>query len=88
MRSCIMASVDKAGKETCNGKATETFEQYIANMAGNTLELMCSEYDSESDRCASVKKNQFDAKKAKTPISLLQAFGDLLLAEQSNWFFL
>jgi len=79
MRHCITNAAEKAGKDICTPKAIDIFEQYIGSMAGNTLELMCSEYDSESDKCASVKKLTFDTKKAKTPKSILNAFGDLLL---------
>lgn len=84
MRNCISGAADKANRDICNPKATEIFEQYIGNMAGNTLELMCSEYDADSDKCVSIKGMPFDPKKAKPPKSLLEAFGDLLLAEPTG----
>ena len=84
MRSCIMHHAERAGKTVCDAKATDIFESYIGSMAGNTLELMCSDYDSESDRCEAIKKMPWDTKKAKTPDSLLRAFGNLLLAEPTR----
>ena len=84
MRNCISAASEKANKDACNPRATEVFDQYIGNMAGNTLELMCSEYDSDSDRCIAIKKLPFDQAKAKPPKSLIVAFGDLLLADPTS----
>lgn len=81
MRNCILKHAERAGKEVCTEKATDIFEQYIASMAGNTLQLMCNDYDPESDRCEAIKKLPFDPKRAKTPDSLVKAFGDLLLAD-------
>ncbi|KAH9403293.1 hypothetical protein TYRP_015176 [Tyrophagus putrescentiae] len=84
MRTCILRAAERAGREVCSEKATDIFEQYIASMAGNTLQLMCNDYDSESDRCEAVKRLSYDPKRAKTPESLLKAFGDLLLAEPTK----
>lgn len=84
MRFCILNAAEKAGSETCNRKATEIFDQYIGSMAGNTLELMCTDFDSDSDRCLTVKKKPFDREDTKTPQSLLHAFGDLLKATPDN----
>jgi len=81
MRQCITGAAEKAGKDVCSAKAMDIFEQYIGSMAGNTLELMCAEYDADSDKCASIKKLKVDAKRAKTPKSLMTAFGDLLLGD-------
>lgn len=81
MKACISAEADKAGKEVCADKPKELFEHYIDQMAGNTMELMCSDYDETSDKCTRVLKMPFNQSKAKPPNSLLRAFGDLLVLE-------
>lgn len=81
MKACISEAADKAGRDVCAQKPKELFEQYINQMAGNTMELMCSDYGEDSDKCTRVMKMPFNQSKSKPPSSLLRAFGDLLVLE-------
>lgn len=82
MKTCIMEAADKAGSSVCADKPKELFEQYITQMAGNTMELMCTDYDENSDKCGRVLKLPFNQAKATPPTSLLKAFGDLLVLNE------
>ena len=61
----------------CDEKSADQFEHYTTQMAGNTIQLMCSEYDADSDKCGRVLKLAFVKKDVKVPSSLIKAFGNL-----------
>lgn len=84
MKQCIMDAADKAGSKVCSDNAKNLYDQYITNMAGNTLQLMCSDYDEESDKCQRVVKMPYDKAASKPSESLLKAFGDLLLSDDKD----
>ena len=62
----------------CDAKASEQFDHYVTQMAGNSIQLMCTEYDADSDKCERVLQLQFDQDNVKVPASLLKAFGNLI----------
>ncbi len=47
MKSCIMKSARNAGNNICGDKKCDDFEKYINSMSGNTLNLMCGEYEED-----------------------------------------
>ena len=61
----------------CDAKASEQFDHYVTQMAGNSIQLMCTEYDADSDKCGRVLKLAFVKKDVKVPSSLIKAFGNL-----------
>ena len=78
MKSCVLEHAERQPKY-CDSKSIEYFDQYISNMAGNTLQLMCSDYDGDSDRCQRINRLSYDISKIIVPKSILKAFGNLLL---------
>ncbi|KAH7639206.1 hypothetical protein DERF_005839 [Dermatophagoides farinae] len=78
MKSCVLEHAERQPKY-CDSKSIEYFDQYISNMAGNTLQLMCSDYDGDSDRCQRINRLSYDISKIILPKSILKAFGNLLL---------
>jgi len=77
LKSCIMKSGRTKGSPSCGDKELENLERYINAMAGNTLNLMCSEYDEESDKCTQLPPLPKDVKFSKPP-SIIVGFGQLL----------
>jgi len=52
LKACIMRAARHVGGQVCNHRNLEHLERYINSMAGNTLNMMCGEYEEESDKCS------------------------------------
>jgi len=77
MKSCIMKAARKLGGPVCTDKPIENLERYIDAMAGNTLNLMCNEYEEDSDKCSQLPSFPKNMKHTKAA-SIIVGFGELL----------
>ena len=73
----MRAARDK-GQNACPDKKLDNFEKYINAMAGNTLNLMCTDYEEDSDKCSKLPPLPKNAKVTKAP-TIMIGFGQLLL---------
>ncbi|XP_054152527.1 uncharacterized protein LOC128951302 [Oppia nitens] len=78
MKSCIIKAAQKKGSPSCEDKSMEAYDRYINAMAGNTLNLMCTDYEEDSDKCTKLPPLPAGAKFEKAP-TIMVGFGDLLL---------
>jgi len=51
LKACIIRAANRMPGHICNEQRLEHLERYINSMAGNTLNMMCGEYDEDSDKC-------------------------------------
>ncbi len=72
-----MKSARNAGNNICDHKKCDDFEKYINSMSSNTLNLMCSEYEEDSDKCEKLPLLPKSTKFSKPP-SIIVGFGQLL----------
>ncbi|CAG2181276.1 unnamed protein product, partial [Oppiella nova] len=75
LKACIMSSARKA--RMCSEKSMDNYEKYITSMAGNTLSLMCTDYEEDSDKCQHLPHLPKGAKYSKAP-SVIDGFGRIL----------
>jgi hypothetical protein len=72
-----MKSAQNAGNNICGHKKCDDFEKYINSMSGNTLNLMCGEYEEDSDKCEKLPSLSKSTKFSKPP-TIIVGFGQLL----------
>ncbi|CAG2172194.1 unnamed protein product [Oppiella nova] len=77
LKSCIMRAARDKGSPDCVDKKMENYEKYINAMAGNTLNLMCTDYEEDSDKCSKLPPLPTGAKYSKAP-TIMVGFGNLL----------
>ncbi|CAG2106572.1 unnamed protein product [Medioppia subpectinata] len=78
LKGCIMTAARDKGSPVCVEKKLENYEKYINAMAGNTLNLMCTDYEEDSDKCQKLPPMPTGAKYAKAT-TIMVGFGNLLL---------
>ena len=49
LKTCVLKSTKRQSK--CTQTKRQQLERYIDAMAGNTVNLICGQYDQDSDRC-------------------------------------
>jgi hypothetical protein len=72
-----MKSARNAGNNICSNKKCDYLEAYINSMSGNTLNLVCSEYEEDADKCEKLPSLPKSTKLSKPP-SIIVGFGQLL----------
>ncbi|XP_054153423.1 uncharacterized protein LOC128952112 [Oppia nitens] len=79
MKTCVLNEAAKhnipGGR--CTGHRVEYVERYMNSMAGNTLNLMCGDYDEDSDRCQKLSPLPTDAD-IEPAESIFAGFGKLI----------
>ncbi len=66
-----------AANNICGHKKCDDFEKYINSLSGNTLNLMCGEYEEDSDKCEKLPSLPKSTKFSKPP-SIIIGFAQLL----------
>ena len=77
MKACIMKSAQESDQRLCSEKSVENLEKYINTMSGNTLNLMCADYDEDSDKCKQLPNLPKGVKFSK-PLTIIEGFGKIL----------
>ncbi|XP_054163719.1 uncharacterized protein LOC128961498 [Oppia nitens] len=75
LKSCIMSSAFNDNK--CNEKTVDLYEKYISSMASNTVNMMCSDYEEDSDKCQHLPHLPKGTKYSKA-LSVIDGFGSIL----------
>ena len=52
MKACILRATRSVRDGRCTEQRIASYERHMNAMAGNTLNLMCGEFDGDSDRCS------------------------------------
>lgn len=71
-----MKAAMKKGKPDCVEKKMDLYSRYIDAQAGNTLNLMCTDYEEDSDKCSKLPPAPKKYEKAN---SIMIGFGELVL---------
>lgn len=68
----------KTGPPNCTERSVEQVDRFTSQLAGDVLNLLCTEYDEDSDKCSKMitPKRRKDQKRTK---SFLRPLIDLLL---------
>jgi hypothetical protein len=72
-----MKSARDKDTAACGDRQLDNFEKYINAMAGNTLNLMCTDYEEDSDKCSQLPPLPKNSTFVKPP-TIIVGFGQLL----------
>ena len=79
MKSCILKSTEKHSKSTCSETNVEEIERIIDGYAFDVLQLICGDYNEESDKCVvMLPKTPKRLPSQKRPKSILPPFINIL----------
>ncbi|CAG2105858.1 unnamed protein product [Medioppia subpectinata] len=78
LKACILkGGAQYSGPSVCTSKQLDQLDRYMDAMAGNTLNMICGDYDQESDRCSRLPPLPSDPH-IRPADSLFLGFGQLI----------
>ena len=77
LKQCIVKSAHNLNSDHCSDSSTESLEKYLNALSINTLNLMCNEYEEESDKCQSIPKLAKGVKYSRA-LNIIDGFGNIL----------
>ena len=77
LKQCIVRSAHNLHSEQCSEHSMESLEKYLNALSINTLNLMCNEYEEDSDKCQSIPKLSKGVKYSRA-LNIIEGFGNIL----------
>ena len=78
LKKCILRSAHDMHSTECSDSSMESLDKYLSTLSVNTLNLMCNEYEDESNKCQSIPKLAKGVKYSRA-LNIIDGFSTLLM---------